>query len=352
MRRPPYRGFILVTVLWFLLGLTIAAAALAAWVARSVDQATLIRDQHEALRELHSTRQTFIYLATTRPSRVSGLYMGTDLEVTLNAWRLDPFAGHSDTWSRRDLPLNGSPLRGIGGSVFSVQDEAGLLNPHLLGAQELEAVLRFMGVPGTERRQLVRSLQQQTRDAWAGRGAVRFRQGQGQTGSAAPVGRNLLSPLEVFRIEAWRSLGNPNATSQWRDGVTVLYEGLININTVPDWMLPAAPGMTTADAAQVLRVRQAQPMTSGLRLSETPGHQLDFMIYRATPSQFLRLDLRHPEISQGRRYHLHLTPFANGERPWRVELTYPLTRLSDHDRPVEDSPRRLAHPLLATSPDP
>lgn len=347
MMPPRGSGFVLVVVLWFLLALTIAVTAMAAWVSRTVTEATRIADHRELQIDHFSTLHTVKFLLTSHPSRASGLYMGPNPQDTARAWMLDPFADPRHTSGPADLPLRDIPRRGLGSSIFSLQDEAGLINPNVLTLTEMGPLLEWIGVDRSQSFAMARQFDDFTRRVRGLELGPRAALDYELAGLPPPPGRKLLSPLEALRILGWHEHPELRQSVRWRDGVTVLHEDRININSMPDWLLRVAPGMGGRVAAEYAAARRIQPVSGGLYLPEVPGTALDPFRYRAVPGEVMRLTLGNSITSHRTRYHVRLTPGANRGSPWRVELAYPMDFLVDEHSRDFVPPTPVAHRLLA-----
>ena len=340
-------GVILVVVLWGLLALTIAVSALALWVARSTDQAIALADERAGQVERFSTRATLKYLLATRPTRVTGLYLGEDAAQLVARWRAEPFTNHRARGDAGDLAFDDRPYQGLGETLFSIQDEAGLQNLNAFREATLDAMLGTLGVDLTRRPTLMRRLQDYTdfRPGFRPLGAAA--RDYDAAGRMAPPDRYLISPLEAYRVLGWNEQEALWQDSRWRDGTTVLEFGNLNLNTAPAWLLQAVGGFSAEIAERVVAERTHASFSGVEQAGARLGLELDPFDFRTLPSSNLRLTQWQPDSQRGFRYHVRLTPQADGREPWSIELAYPIAGPPAGVTRDPDLVRQARHPLLA-----
>ena len=340
-----HRGFILVVVLWVLLALTVMASALAAWVSRTTEQASLMAADTRDLVDQQSTLATIQFLAATRPLSPSGLFIGEDIASLLNLSADDPFAGLPLVPPDQAMPLDDRPLRGFGETVFGIQDEQGLLSLRAVNVDLVDRVLEALGVSTFRRRTLVARLADQTRHQTAP-GLLGAGRREYEIAGYRPLPRrDLLAPLEVRSILGWQAEEALWEDHRWRDGTTVLAEGALNVNSAPGWLLELLPEFGTAGAAAVVRQRQGHPIRSLGELNRHTRVPVDTFQYSVNPAPVLRITLWSSQTQRGSRYHLRLLPFVEVSGPWRIELAYPVYG----SRPDIGSGQTLASPFFAAS---
>ena len=101
-------------VLWVLLALTFTVSALALWVSQSTDLAVDQSNEIRAQSDRFATRETLKFLLATRPSRASGLYLGSEPRQLARTFQANPFVNMRARGSSSDLHYDGSKYRGLG----------------------------------------------------------------------------------------------------------------------------------------------------------------------------------------------------------------------------------------------
>jgi len=344
------RGFVLVMVLWLLLAMTAGASALAAWVSRSLDQAQYMADETRARVDMHSTLETVKFLSATHPIRVGGISIATDPAEIRRSLSQD-IGGYAMIESDAgDLAVDDRPYRGLGEALFSVQDELGLINPNAFDEMTMDAVLGRQGVPFTQRPVLTSRLRdytefRPTRERRLGAGAEDYR----VAGRRPPPNRYLITPLEVRQVLGWDEHDSLWEDHFWRDNTTVLAFGNLNLNAVPEPLLAALPGISEEAAGRLIAERRQRPFRSPDEASSRAGVPAvsDSFAFTVLSDDNLRLTVWPQDHNRGFRYHLQLTPQADGRAPWRMRMAYPVNGLN-LDR---ETPQDVAHPLMAPPSD-
>lgn len=338
----------LVLVLWVLLALTVAASSLAIWVSRATSHAVALADQQRDQLNAIDTLETLKFLLASRPIRTGGLYMGSDAALMVEEWQRDPFGNFRSNFDPDDLALDNQRYSGRGTTHVMLQDETGLVSLQGIDRPQLAGVLEAFGQRPMNLDLLIDHLQEYSRVA---AGSFRGRSLAAEysaRGLPAPPGRNLITPLEVVRIASWTGLEFARSP-RWRDALTTLYTGPVNVNTAPRWLLPLLPGLDPDAAEKIIEHRRRDPMDGSLQIPES-GQRLSPFAYRTLPGQIVRITLADPSDSVGLRYHLRLTPQLDQSSPWRVEMFYPVqvNTLEAADE-IADIPE-IAHPLFAQTP--
>lgn len=338
------QGFILVLVLWVLLALTVSVSALALWVSQSTDLAIDQSNEIRAQADRFATRETLKFLLATRPSRASGLYLGSEPRQLARTFQANPFVNMRARGSSSDLHYDGSKYRGLGDTTFAIQDEAGLIGVNLFDADDLEAVLGQLGVTFSKRNRLVQRLLEYkdylpnpARDA-------EYR----ASDRPPPPARNLLSELEVRLILEWEASDPAWDVQRLLNYVTAFRGGSVNLNTAPKEVLSVLPAFGAMRADRVIEARQQGGLASLQAVGRLFNRDLDPLTYRFLPSDTLRVILGDGFTKRALRYTVRLTGSRSAARPWRVELVHPV-RGADFDAA---SAQVVAQPLLAESPEP
>lgn len=345
LRRPS--GFVLAITLWLLAGITIAVAVMTLW---ALDEVARARAGHAMLEDeiaLHGTRDTLLYIASTRELTLAGLPTAVLSDAARAVRLLDEFGALLRDPIGGELRLDGSPYAGLGGVTFAAQDEAGLFPVVWPSPQELD---RFLLAQGVDREKVPR-----LRDALLDyldadelnrlNGAER--RDYERENRPPPPNRRLLVPGELSRILGWDELP-PEQLAQLSDRITPYYSGAVNLNTMPRELLPTwIPGCPESCDALVAR-RRERPFGSSAEVQARLGIRLpgdDATDYRYLAENSLRLTL-WGRAGAGWRIHVRFTPLADQRGPWSIPAVYPIPR------PPNDEPADETGSALFTNPTP
>ncbi len=327
----------LAITLWLLAGITIAVGLMTLW---AVDQVGQARIGHEMLEDeiaVHDTRDTLLYLASTRELTLAGLPTGTQSEATLALRRLDEFGGLRRDPIGDELSLDGSAYMGVGGTTFQLQDEAGLYSFVWPRPADLD---RFLLAHGVERDRIPR-LRDTLLDYIDADDLNRLNGAESRDYEREkrppPPNRRLLVPGEIARVMGWDELA-PEQLSAIIEHTTPYYAGAVNLNTMPAELLPAWVVGCPETCDRITTRRRQTPFHSSVELQAKVGVRLpgdDLLDYRFVAEPSLRVTL-WGRTGAAWRMHVRLTPLADRRGPWSILAAYPVTRPS-HDKPADET---------------
>lgn len=312
------RGFILAATLWGL----VALAALAAYMDQAtdahVDNARRAKLLLQAEIDRRSTEATVLYLLATNRVNFRGLVLAREQEF------VDPDAPIPLDFGDGELRFGGQPYAGLGGVVFSLQDESGLVSVNTPDDPALHLVLRYLGASDDAVARLIPRLRDYVdRDHDLGLdGAERY--DYQRIGRPPPTNWFLASPNELNRVLGADQLLPPAAWRRLRAMSTPRLVAGRNFNTMPVEVVAALLGGIRLDAlGPFLEARAAAPIASLDQIGDLTGqHPLlgaDALVPLPTP--FVRLLTWWPE--GGRRTVLGITLSPAAETaPWRREYGY------------------------------
>ena len=119
------RGFLLVTVLWLLLGGVLIISYLSTWVANALSNRIQASEQTQFEVDAHSTRSTLLYLLATQRMTIAGL--STNFKPADKS-QFDDDGNWSISALGNELRLDNRTYKGVGEVLFSLQDQRGLIN--------------------------------------------------------------------------------------------------------------------------------------------------------------------------------------------------------------------------------
>ena len=216
-RLRPARGFILVSVLWLLAGLTVVAGLVSRYGVTAAERAQLVRLRSSAEIAMASTRSDVLLLLAATRATTFGL------------------SGASGP-----LYVDNRVYTGRGSTLVRIQDARGLIDLNRSSDEVLERLFTVCGAPVDQAASLVARL----RDYTDADDLIRLNGAERDAYAAAgkPAPRN--APLQEA-YELWQVLGMAAIRPEWvlrgcNDAVTVEADGLINIRTAPYRALLAA----------------------------------------------------------------------------------------------------------------
>lgn len=329
-RTPPRRradGFVLAVTLWLLAGIAVVVGLITLWSLDEVRDAAKDRERVEAQLAIVGTRDTLLYLASTRDTTLAGLPVDALSQEDLATRLLEEFGAFDRSPRGGELRLDGQPYLGVDGSEFLVQDESGLFSLVWPGAASLDRFLATRGVdsgkiPGL-RDPLLDYIDQDELKHLHGAESREYE----REDLPPPPNRRLLLPQEVGRVLGWRDL--PRAQ---RDDIvrlsTTYYSGAINLNNMPDELLPGWLSGCPKTCDSFRAQRALRPFRTSVEVETLLGISLpgDSVVdYRYAPSDVLRLTL-WGRTGAAMRIHVQLTPLADQRGPWSILAAYPVPR--------------------------
>jgi DNA uptake protein ComE-like DNA-binding protein len=331
------RGFILVATLWLLALLTVAASYLAYWTTEAIDNAWREQQAWRAAIDAHGTQAAVLYLLSTQRFTVAGL----TLELPLTPANTEEF----EQPVGNELTLDDRRYRGLGQTVFALQDEAGLVGLTYPNSTQLEQLLGLLGIPLEQRSPLIAKLQDysDTDDLYRLNGAE-ARQYQ-ERGQSPPPNRELLTAWEARAVLDWSGYEALWQSQRLPRLTTARVSNYPNPNTAPLLNLQT---LTNVDVEAARRIVAGRPYLSYYALNVVVGAPLpiDELSFSLLPSESIRLTLSHPDWPGRREIHIELTP-QNTAQPWLID--YALDLPADND-PTTSPPAPVASPVFAEAP--
>jgi general secretion pathway protein K len=327
MSRRQHSGFVLPLTIAILTAITLVAVYLAEQVQKSLQLARARQQNNEVQLELANARSELLFRLASQPMSPCGLGSGASC-VALDD---RPYA-HGASWVR-------------------LQDARGLLGLQFAGDEALSRLLATYGIEPQRRAVLVDVL----RDYTDADNLRRLNGAEAREYAAAglPPPRNaqLMSPLELRALLAWR-----DEAALWRapslaDFVTVGPVAAINPNTAPEPVLRTLPGVTPELARALVERRQLEPVSAELLDRMVGGGLLQMpAIVIAFPADTVRITQGSPGLPWALRYNVQLTP-RDPASPWKIAFFHRVesspTDLADARASRAPLPARPTGPVLA-----
>lgn len=320
------RGYILVSTIWLLAFLSVAAAAVGQWYSRSLALAgDRVGDASSKADEL-STRATLLYRIVSSDLAQSGIF--------LTALAADPGPGSARTWVRDgspDIVFDGMAYQGYGDTRFAVQDESGLrgLIPQSIGRTRDFLISRGVDYPRAEilATRLADYVDSDDLVRINGAEATEYR----FLGLDPPPNRLLESVYELKGVLGWSELD-----SLWEDQdlfgeISLRWAGKPSPGAAPRGILERMPGATPELVDGFIALRHGgDEGESDDEVSAWMSELATRGVFAAMPrpSNNLRLRFWRGGERQMREYSVQFTPGGQGDSPWIIEKNYrqPLAR--------------------------
>jgi general secretion pathway protein K len=338
------KGFILVTVLWFLLILTLIIGFFAAWIQRELLAVQQLQSDFRHQMAYHETRAALLYLLSTQRYTFSGITLA-GMDNKERSVSFDDF--ESNDWLMPiggEIALDDQAYQGCEEALFSVQDARGLINPNFAAESALMRLLQLFDIPVEEQGPLLAKLQDymDIDDLIRLNGAER--DDYKQQGRPPPTNRFFLTAMEVKKVLDWDRYPQLWQASAWPQLTSTYGFTTPNVNTAPLLVLQAYFGLSAETAQLMIDMRRQQPFidyTQAINFVEfsSPEEVLLF------PSNSVRMTLWHPKANVMQQWHLTLTPFAHELMPWQIHYTHTLPLDSSY---AQRDPNLLSHPICAT----
>lgn len=330
------QGFILVATLWVIAFIAVAAAFLAQWADGVRQQITKQHYDMQAELEFQGTLATFLYLSNTLYTNEYGIILTELSSDQRDAGILGEGLGIVIS-EGNSIKLHDQAYQGMGESIFSVQDEGGLVSTTMTDPAQLKYLLGLFGLSPEERDGAIdKLLDYQDYDQLNRLNGAEAPQYQKQ-GKPAPPNRPLLTSWELQNILNWGSY-----PQIWQQGLPRLtsssWEGWPNFNVAPRQVLQTLMGITREDAEKIMLTRKQTPITGIDQLYQITGKalSLDAFSFTSRPSSFVRVSLWHRQTGRVREIHLELHPLIlekdyalKSTRPWRVDYQLDIAKTAE-----------------------
>ena len=317
----PQRGFALPLVLAVLVVLVLLASAIALTAMRMVERGGRSADQAAALIAEHGTQQTALYLLATRTRSSAGLAANREYEPQGYAgddrWQLDIPVGD-------EIPLDGRALQGLDGTVFSLQDDSGLLSINFGPVPLLHAWLRQRGVQARQWPGLIaRQFDFQDTDAQVRQGGAEQR-AYLAAGLPPPTNQPIKRATDIRRFLGWGEVVGDLTDEALMSTLSAARQLSVNLNTAPAEVLTLIGGVTPEQAGRFIALRQQRPFlhpSDALKALGAIAFSNEEVTGFSTISGNSGILATWRSGHRLRRLaHFTLTPMDYGGRPWRLDF--------------------------------
>lgn len=331
-------GFVLVLVLVLVVVLTLLAGAVAVVSTQAVDEAQADEEAFQATLDAVATRDVLLFMLGTQPMTIAGLSTGP---------YTSPVSGTADSDGLAGMPrgdeirLDGRHYTGAGNTMFSIQDDRGLVSLNWAGTLVQNALLESYGVPAE-----VRADYQAILEDYQDEDDLKHLNGAesdeyARAGLPGPANHPLATPIELRKVLKWRDLIADTSDLDLLSRLTVARVPDLNINSAPASILQLLPGVDAQSALRIIDHREVTPFTSvhtARTLFNLGALQEDSVnLFPINSGNLILWD----RVS-GARTQLHwtLSLFPDGRPPWRIDYEI---RLPRHAKP-EPEPKQTQTP--------
>lgn len=344
------QGFILVATLWIIAFVAVAATYLNQWAGEAREQ--LLRQQQNAATEIEfqGTLATLLYLVNTHAINEYGVILN---ELSSAPQETSPMETHLGFKRSQDdyIKLFDQAYQGLGESIFSLQDESGLIATNTLYPTNLQNLLGLFGLSMDERdAAIAKLLDYEDLDDFHRINGAEASEYQAQ-GKRPPANRLLRTSWEMQNILDWDKY-----TALWQNNLPRLtsssWDGFPNFNVSPKQVLQTSIGITRLDAEKIIQARNQSPLIGTNDIYQTINKPLgiDDLAYSSRPSNLLRVTLWHPLSGRMREIHLELHPplvekvqSLQLHRPWNIDYQLDIAQTNEQHHA---QPKRLKTDLF------
>ncbi len=347
-------GVVLVTVIWFLAAIALAAAAFAAWSQRSLAEVELIQADTAAEVEMTSTKATVLYLMLSRGLTGEGVPLPSGSGGETVNMSLEDFLAGAEMGTAATPPVGAEVLaidnRAYAGTAearFSLQDESGLIS--LANTDEVTALrnlLLLLQVPQEQLDGLIDKLSdyQDTNDTHRLNGAESYH--YREAGRREPANAPLLTTWELREVLGWDELASLWLDDRLVRSTTTAAVFAVNPNAAPPLVLQAASGLSPEGAERVAKARADKPFSSWADMAARADVNVSVSAEGAAapvPSNKFRLTVWHARSRLERQYQLEFKPFGADGKPWLVNWVLSTAKADEH---AEDKVTRPQSPVF------
>jgi len=318
-------GFILVTTIWFLLIILLAASTFALWTNRSMNAIMEQSDATKAIVDIHSTKATLLYLMATKPMNTAGL-VTKQIKSGISKIVMD-MGDVSEPISGDEIFVDGRPYRGMGLARFSLQDEAGFININSRNPAMLKKLLEKEGVPTKTIDALIDKISDYTDkdDFHRLQGAEVYH--YEQKNMLPPTNKPFNNELELYNVMDWKEVldKSPNLIKN----LSVNSYALINFNAANATIIGLLQeNLQQEDVELILAERNERPFASMMEATQRTGLPLMQLLESVgtTSARTLRISLWYDGAKTQQQTTIKLMPSSIEGKPWDFK--------SSTDRPI------------------
>lgn len=318
------RGFVLVSVLWFVALLSVALAYVAELIDSGFLKAFDEKNKIELALSQHSTEQTLLYLLATRERSYQGIQVDRKYSPREHE---NPFSVNSFKPVGHIIRFDQTKYSGFGDCQYSIQDANSLVSLRSSRLKELRRLLLSMGKTNGQVEDLIAKLKDYTdRDN-------RSRLGGAEQNSYSALGlehfprnRYLNNPVEITNILSWEQQFSPEELKIILSEVSIYPADQLNFNFMTKRRLHWFLGQEAAE--KIIDFRRTGYFSSLQEVKEITGIVNPDLLFGVSffPSNHILLKIHCGREATDEWMGVTMTPKSIFQ-PW--EIDYRLGVLSD-----------------------
>jgi len=321
-------GFVLVGSIWLILVMLVVAGLFSAYASSQVEQARKAKLRTLESLDWIATEQTLLYLFAVNDMTRRGLRVETEKPVTVR--------------------LDGTVYKGWGDTYFSVNDYGGLVGVNAYGNIHLDQLLNSFEISESNRRELLDGLY----DYIDMDDLVRLNGHEAAmvTGSRLKPANDLLKTVpELGQVRGWREFVLSNPEFQPMNWLSTNWRSRLNLNSIPESLLPRVLPITAKEAEQLRKARRVQPFSNMETVNEILGHRVRLVddYYTFIPTGDVRFRVYSARSNKVSTFVVLYSPMSV-RHAWVVDYRYQSESRIDH----KTSPRIVAKRYFSREPDP
>jgi hypothetical protein len=310
-------GFVLIASLWLVAGLGLLAAYIDGLASKNVEQAIAAKDTLSIKLDLLSTEATLLYLLSSNRVNHRGFILDERQRFSQQYPEELPNSGDGELW------VTDQAYAGRGSTVFSVQDETGLVSINMPATQHFSTLLEFAGINRNDAAGLIARIIDyiDSNSELSLNGAERF--DYERTGQPPPANWLFSTPLEARYVLGFDEYVSPAQWNRIRPLLTTRPQVGYNFNTMAPDLLGAMLDLDQAAVDALTESRRARPIRSvrQLRTLTTRPLTMDPESIVSMPGRAFRISLWQSGGRNRQLLGIRLTPFGD-HAPWRKDYQY------------------------------
>lgn len=340
-------GFVLVSVLWVLVIMVLAASTFSLWVDKSREQAMERQHALEAKRRSTDLLAKILYTQLTGVKSADGVAWPGEATAVIGFDSLDDFlsgaAPRISAGAAGFMPLDGRVLDAGDGIRIAVQDRGGLIGLSFLERLDIfESISRFGGRRDIDATRLRDTLfdYQDTNDHRRPQGAEAPQ--YQLAGLPPPLNGFLRHPLGLRSILVWDELLQHQSDGWILRTFRTEGDGSVNVNTAA----PSALELLLSDRAAVnamLARRQQSAFTSVNQLYGLSGIHVEDPPFTIMPSAGIRFWWWRESDHTAQVYDVQFSPLNSGQGAWYFNWTI---RVALPDDLANSTATAIDHPFF------
>ncbi len=348
MRNSHHGGFVLISVLWVLVIMVLAASSFSLWVDKVREQAFLRQQSVEAYRRATDTlaKVTYSHMTGLKTSEGIAWPDGRQDDLTPQFQSLDDFMSGAmpvvTPSASGFMRMDGAVIDAGGGVRVMIQDRAGLIGLSFLSDPRIFTAMSSIHSLG-------KISPDQLADAlfdYQDSDSIRLLQGAErqnylQQGMYAPANGALRWPMQLRHIMGWSNLLNTSSDAYILQVFKVEGAGVVNANTASKHVLELVVGGAES-AEAIINTREQKRFDRVSQLTPYVGGSEETYL-SVMPESGFRFWWWHQGDAVANVYDVQFAPLESGTRAWYFNWS---ARVNLPDELATITPLKIDHPFF------